>query len=420
MTLSQTAAHVHVHGEQRGRCTARVVARTHFWWFSDQHVGSRPENFTSVATGIYLEGGMTTASTPFEITAEGYAQKLFDSALGAFEVLSAYAGDRLGWYRSLATDGPASSVELAARTSTQERYCREWLEMQASFGTLTVDTATTADERRFTLPPGPAEVLTDEHSLAYLGALPRLIAAVGPQLESLLGAYRNGGGVSWAALGADAREAQAALNRPWFESRLAPALNSCEGLRAVLSSPDIRIADVGCGGGWSTIALAQAYPHAQVVGVDVDSPAIDMARAAANEAGLADRVSFKVAEGESLSEDDQFDAVFAFECLHDMPRPVEVLSSIRRSVRSGGLVVIMDEAVAENFSAPADEVDQVMYGFSLFVCLPDGLSSTPSAGTGTVMRPQVLTDYATRAGFSRVEVLPIEDFSFFRFYQLHG
>lgn len=83
-------------------------------------------------------------------------------------------------------------------------------------------------------------------------------------------------------------------------------------------------------------------------------------------------------------------------------------------------MVIMDEAVADAFSAPGDEVDQLMYGFSVFICLPDGLSSTPSAGTGTVMRRQVLTDYATRAGFSRVEVLPIEDFSFFRFYQLHG
>lgn len=363
---------------------------------------------------------MTTSSVSSDISADDYAQKLFASALGAFEILGAYAGDRLGWYQSLATDGPASAAELAARTSTQERYCREWLEMQASFGTLTADAATTADERRFTLPPGPAEVLTDEHSLAYLGALPRLIAAVGPQLDNLLQAYRNGGGVSWAALGDNAREAQAAFNRPWFESKLAPALNSCHGLRAVLTRADIRIVDVGCGGGWSTIALTQAYPQAQLVGVDVDPPTIDMARAAAIEAGVADRVTFQLAEGESLSEDDQFDAAFAFECLHDMPRPVEVLSSIRRSVRSGGPVVIMDEAVADNFSAPADEVDQIMYGFSLFVCLPDGLSSTPSAGTGTVMRRQVLTDYATRAGFSRVEVLPIEDFSFFRFYQLYG
>jgi hypothetical protein len=58
---------------------------------------------------------------------------------------------------------------------------------------------------------------------------------------------------------------------------------------------------------------------------------------------------------------------------------------------------------------------------STLICLPDGLSSTPSEGTGTVMRQSILTDYATRAGFASVEVLPIEDFAFFRFYRLrHG
>jgi SAM-dependent methyltransferase len=155
-----------------------------------------------------------------------------------------------------------------------------------------------------------------------------------------------------------------------------------------------------------------------VVGFDIDRPSIEMARAAAAEAGLAERVRFEVTAGESLSEPDTFDAAFAFECVHDMSRPVEVLASIRRSVRSQGVVIVMDEAVAEEFTAPGDELEQIMYGFSLFICLPDGLSSTPSAATGTVLRQSMLTGYALRAGFSGVEVLPIENFSFFRFYRL--
>ncbi|CAA9403912.1 MAG: hypothetical protein AVDCRST_MAG75-2313 [uncultured Propionibacteriaceae bacterium] len=360
---------------------------------------------------------MTTTSRPAVLTADDYSQKVFTAALGAFETLSLYAGDRLGWLRSLAADGPATAAELAARTVTNQRYCREWLEMQACFGNLVADAGTVSD-RRYTLPPGAAEALTDEHSLAFLGSLPRLVAAVGPHLEKLLNAYRTGGGVSWGELGADAREAQAALNRPWFESRLAPALDSCDSVRSILSRANVRIADVGCGAGWSTIALATAYPRAELVGYDIDPPSIDMARAAAAEAGVADRVTFRLASADTM-EEDRFDGVFAFECLHDMPRPVEVLGSIRRSVRPDGLVIIMDEAVAPEFSAPGDEVDQIMYGYSMFICLPDGLSSAPSAGTGTVMRQPVLDDYATRAGFSSVEVLPIEDFSFFRFYRLH-
>lgn len=350
-------------------------------------------------------------------TAERFADRMLASALGAFECLSVYVGDRLGWYRSLAADGPATPAELAERTGTHERYAREWLEQQAVVGILATDPAD--PHRRYSLPTGAAEVLTDEHSLAYLGPVPRLIAAPGGQLPALLSAFRHGGGVTWNDLGADGREAQADLNRPWFASPLADALSSVPDVHDLLARRGTRIADIGCGAGWSSIGLARAYPGATVEGFDVDAPSIDMARANAEAAGLSDRVSFHVADGATLAEDDTFDAAFAFECLHDMSNPVGVLASIRRAVRSGGLVVVMDEAVAEEFTAPGDDLERLMYGFSLFICLPDGMSSEPSAATGTVMRPATLAGYGRQAGFDRLEVLPIEDFGFFRFYRLH-
>ncbi|HEY6665548.1 MAG TPA: methyltransferase domain-containing protein [Propionibacteriaceae bacterium] len=363
---------------------------------------------------------MTT--TPEQIaswTAEQFADKVFKAALGTMETFNLYLGDRLGWLDALA-EAPATAAQLAERTSTQPRYAIEWLELMAVYGNLTVldDGGGDRLQRRYALPPGAAEVLTDRHSLNYLGALPQVYAAVSPHLDKLLEAYRNGGGVSWAELGDKARDSQAALNRPWFESALAPALASVPEINAVLQRPDARIADIGCGAGWSTIALARAYPSTAVFGVDVDEPSIQAAKANAEAAGVADRVHFTVAKGEGLGELAPFDAAFAFECVHDMPRPIEVLAAIRDAVRSDGLVVIMDEAVADDFVAPGDPVEQAMYGYSTLICLPDGLSSTPSEGTGTVMRRSILTDYATRAGFAAVEVLPIEDFAFFRFYRL--
>jgi SAM-dependent methyltransferase len=350
-------------------------------------------------------------------TAEQFADRLLSSMLGAYECLSVYVGDRLGWYRSLAADGPATSAELAERTGTHERYAREWLEQQAVAGILAAETGAAA--RRFSLPAGAAEVLTDEHSLAYLAPLPRLLAAPGGQLPALLRAFRQGGGVSWSDLGSDARESQADLNRPWFGKPLADALSSVVELDDLLARPGTRIADVGCGAGWSSIGLARAYPGATVEGFDVDGPSIEMARTNADAASLSDRVSFHVADGAALAADDTFDAAFAFECLHDMSNPVEVLASIRRAVRSHGLVVIMDEAVGEEFTAPGDDLERLMYGFSLFICLPDGMSSQPSAATGTVMRPTTLAAYGRQAGFDRLEILPIDDFGFFRFYRLH-
>ncbi len=363
---------------------------------------------------------MTTAAQSIASqTAEGFADKIFKAALGTMETFNLYLGDRLGWLDALA-EASATAAELAERTNTQPRYAIEWLEMMAVYGNLTVldDGGGNRLQRRYALPGGAAEALTDRHSLNYLGALPQMLAAVGVRLDELQQAYRSGGGVSWADLGDNARDSQAALNRPWFESALAPALASVPQIDSVLRTSGARIADIGCGAGWSTIALARAYPSATVFGVDVDEPSIRAANANAEEAGLADRARFTVAEGRALDELGPFDVAFAFECVHDMPRPVEVLAAIHGAVRPDGVVVIMDEAVAEDFTAPGDPVEQAMYGYSTLICLPDGLSATPSEGTGTVMRQSVLTDYATRAGFASVEVLPIEDFAFFRFYRL--
>jgi 2-polyprenyl-3-methyl-5-hydroxy-6-metoxy-1,4-benzoquinol methylase len=349
-------------------------------------------------------------------TADEFAGRLFASALGAADILAAYLGDRLGWYRSLAAEGPSTVAELAERTGTSARYAREWLEQQAVTGVLLVDESEPAG-RRFRLPPGPAEVLTDEKSLAYLAPLARMFASVGPSLPDLLDAYRTGDGVSWGQLGADARESQADMNRPWF-GELAGAFAGVDSIQSVLARPGARIADVGTGAGWSSISLALAYPELQIDGFDVDDPSLELARAHAAEAGVSDRVRFHNADGDGLSGFGLFDAAFAFECIHDMPRPVDVLAAMRVAVRDGGPVIVMDEAVAETFTAPGDDLERIMYAFSLFVCLPDSLSHRPSVATGTVMRPDTLRGYAQEAGFADLEILPIEDFSFFRFYSL--
>ncbi|WP_022892196.1 SAM-dependent methyltransferase [Agromyces subbeticus] len=348
-----------------------------------------------------------------------FADRIFASALGGIELLSIYLGDRLGWYRALADGEPLDASTLAARTGTHERYALEWLEQQAVSGILTVhDANVVASARRFALPPAHAEVLVDADSLSYLAPLGRFLAATAGQLPALLDAYRTGSGVSWAQLGDDAREAQGDINRPWFLRELARALAGVPTVNSVLSRAGARIADVGSGHGWSAIGIAQGYPGARVEGFDVDEPSIAAARGHAQAAGVADRVRFHHVAGEALPEEAVFDAVFVFEALHDMPRPVEVLEAIRRAVRPDGVVVIMDEAVAAGFAPDGDETERIMYGYSLLVCLPDSLSTPGSVGTGTVMRQSTLERYAREAGFAGIEELPIEGFASFRFTRL--
>jgi SAM-dependent methyltransferase len=344
---------------------------------------------------------------------------LLESALGAMDVFSLYLGEQLGYYRALHEGGPATSGELAERTSTHERYAREWLEQQATTGLLAVDkVAAAAGERRYSLPPGYEEVLVNPESELFVAPLGRFIAVSVGQAPALLDAYRTGGGVSWADFGDEARTAQSDFNRPFFVHSLVPGyISQVPGLDAALKRPGARVAEIGFGGGWAAIAMAKAYPDARVEGFEIDGPSVEMARANAAASGAAGQVTFHHQDAGDGSIDGQFDLVCAFECVHDMPDPVSVLRTMRRLAKPGGTVLVMDERVGEAFGNFGDFTERLFYGFSIAVCLPDGMSHQPSVGTGTVMRSATFERYALDAGFSAVDVLPLEH-DLFRFYEL--
>jgi SAM-dependent methyltransferase len=279
--------------------------------------------------------------------------------------------------------------------------------------------AAPAAARRYRLPAGHAEVLLDRDSLVYLAPMSRMVGALSRALPALLDAYRAGGGVPWAVFGDDGRQAQADMNRPLYLKVLGGEwLPAIPDLHARLQAdPPARVAEIGCGAGWASIAIARAYPKVLVDGYDVDEPSIALARANAAEAGVADRVRFHLVDAAELQRAGRYDLVTAFEMVHDLARPVEVLRAARGMLAEGGAMLIMDERVAERFTAPGDEVERFLYGGSVLCCLPAGLAETPSAGTGTVMRPDTLRRYATEAGFRDLEILPIEH-DFYRLYRL--
>jgi 2-polyprenyl-3-methyl-5-hydroxy-6-metoxy-1,4-benzoquinol methylase len=154
-----------------------------------------------------------------------------------------------------------------------------------------------------------------------------------------------------------------------------------------------------------------------VDGYDLDEPSIELARRNAEEAGVADKVDFHVRDASDPTLEGRYDLAAAFECVHDMGRPVEALASMRRMVGEEGAVIVADERVPDSFRAPGDDTDRLMYGWSVLFCLPTGLADEPSVGTGTVMRQRTLRRYADEAGYRGMEVLPIEN-DLWRFYRL--
>ncbi|HWM14780.1 MAG TPA: class I SAM-dependent methyltransferase, partial [Gaiellaceae bacterium] len=328
---------------------------------------------------------------------DALAERLFGAALGAYELMTVHLGDRLGLYRALREHGETTPVELAAATGTNERYAREWLEQQAVAGILEVDDVAAApDARRYRLPPAHAEVLVDRDSLAHLTPLARYSVSFAHVLPAVEEAFRRGGGVPWEEYGELGREAQGDANRPLFANLLGsewlPAITDVH--ERLLADPPARVADVACGAGWSSIAIASAYPMVTVDGYDLDESSVELARANLAGTGVEDRVSFHRRDAGDPELAGSYQLVTVFEAIHDMPRPVEVLRALGGLAADDGAVVVMDERVADVFTAPGDEVERLMYTYSVLCCLPVGLAETPSAGTGTVMRTDTLRRYA--------------------------
>jgi SAM-dependent methyltransferase len=364
---------------------------------------------------------MSTAAAPSaDPTPDAIAGRVFDAAVAAFDILSINLGDRLGLYRALKEEGPATPGELARRAGISERYAREWLEQQAATGILVVDDPSAdAAARRFRLPAGVAEALTDPESPYSVMPLARSLVACASVMPELLSAYRSGGGVPWASYGAGMVDAQGDFNRPWLLASL--------GTEYLPSIPDIdarlrgerpaRVADVACGVGWASIAVARAYPGVRVDGFDLDPVSIDRARANAAASGVADRVAFNVRDAADPAARGQYDLVLVVEALHDLSHPVEALCAIRTMLVPRGTAIIADEKTEDTFTAPAGDAERLYYGYSITCCLPAAMTDEDSAATGTVMRESTMRQYAREAGFSGVDVLDLPN-DFLRFYRL--
>ncbi|HEV2907408.1 MAG TPA: class I SAM-dependent methyltransferase [Actinomycetota bacterium] len=345
-------------------------------------------------------------------------ERLFRDSLGALELYTVYLGERLGFYRALAESDGVTSSDLADRTGTDERYAREWLEHHAASGILDVDDVKAEPLlRRYRLPAEHVPVLADPEDIRYEAYRGVDIVRAARPLPTLVEAFRTGDApppLPWEP------EGRAEFNRALYLNLLGsewlPAIAEVD--RRLRADPPARVADVACGTGWSSIAMAQGYPKIVVDGFDLDEDVIAAARLNSEKLGVGDRVSFSVMDAADPRLSGKYELVTIFEALHDMSRPVEALRAALGLLSEGGSVVVGDELVEDEFTAPASEREQYEYGWSVVSCLPGAMGDPHNAATGAVMRPSTLRAYARKAGFNEVEVFPITERSYFRFYRL--
>ena len=329
---------------------------------------------------------------------EEFAGKVSADQAAAYNAILVYLGDRLGLWRALAAAGSADADALAERTGIAPRYAQEWLAAQAANGYVTYDAGT----ETFAFAPEAAAVLAEEESPTSLMAGHELIAAVWAAVDKLAHVYATGEGLAWhehdPRLFSGVARFYATSYRNSLLSEWLPAV---DGLVEQLEA-GIRVLDVGCGLGVPTIMLAEAFPRSRFVGVDYHGESIRLARAAAEEAGVADRVHFEV--GDATSYDGPHDLVLFFDAVHDFGDPVGALAHARRTLAPGGRVVAIEPFAEDTLEANlANPLAPVFYVGSSALCVPHSLSEG-GAALGAQAGPAKLTAAFRDAGFASAHV----------------
>ena len=345
---------------------------------------------------------------------EKFQERLFTELNGAMSCLNIYIGHELGLFDVLSKSGPTTSQDFASGAQINERYAREWLSCLAAGEYLDYEPAT----GMFSLPEEHAEVLTRPDSpasaIGILGWIPSFSAV----LPRLMDAFRNGGGVPYGDYGIDMVLAQGLSTRPMFvNDYVSTWIAAMPDIESRLKSGG-RAVEVGCGVGWSAIALAKGFEGVRIDAVDPDGLSMVEARKNVVEAGVEDSITFHETIIEDAPISGPYDLVTAFECLHDLPYPVQALSRMRELAAPDGAVLIADEAVEDALEDNTNFMGHLFYNFSVLHCLPQAMVFKDSAATGTVITPSTVKRYAEEAGFSSVEQLPIENPQF-KFYRLN-
>lgn len=335
---------------------------------------------------------------------EQFVGRVLSDTSATLTTLLAAVGDRLGLFKELAANGPATSEALASRAGIKERYAREWLGGMATAGYVHYDPGT----RRFTLPPEHAPALAQEGGPFFFGGVHEMLPSLAAVLDQVTESFRNGGGVPQSAYDNHLWDGMERFTNAWFENLLIQ--------QWIPAMPDVHtklqqgavVADVGCGRGRAVIKLAQAFPNSRYVGYDVFQPSVDRAQANAKAAGVGDRVTFEQLDA-SAGIRQQYDVITTFDVVHDAVDPLQLLRAIRQSLQPDGVYVCLDINCSEKLEDNAGPLGAMFHGFSVFYCMTTSLAKG-GAGLGTVgfHEPKV-RDLCADAGFSSVRRLPLEN-----------
>ena len=356
------------------------------------------------------------AAVPDRQALVDFTRKVSGSITGGMNCALTLVGEQLGLYQALAEIGPADSTSLAGKTKLAERWVREWLYQQACIGQIAYDDAA---DKFYLTQEAKAVLATPEHP-AYLGGMFHSVVALFETVDGLPDCFRTGLGQSFDDKGEGCACGIERMSRKFQSRTLVPELlPRLDGIVEKLEA-GARVADVGCGGATSTVAMAKAFPNSEFIGYDISMHALNRARNNINGAGLHN-IRLHNAIDNPLPEDQSFDFITTFDVVHDSTHPAQLIHAIRQSLKNDGTWLCADiqgrPTFAENLKD--NPMATIAYSFSVMVCMSAGLSVPDGAGLGTLgFHEQKAREMASDAGFERFRTVPFEGDVFNAFYEI--
>jgi SAM-dependent methyltransferase len=339
----------------------------------------------------------TSAARIDEERAAAFADQLFGYYTGGFVTYMVDLGLRTGLLDA-AAEGPATSTELAQRAGLHERYVREWLGAVVTAGIVDYDPAT----KTYTLPAEHAICLTGDSEL-NVAPLSQVSSHLAKYIEPVADAFRDGGGVPYAAYRPEFTDVMDGLSRPTFDGILIDGIVPLARRLTDQLTAGIRVADIGCGTGHTTNLLAQAFPQSTFVGYDLAEDAIDRGRTEATQYGLPN-ATFEVLDVTRLPAEPPLGAAFAFDAIHDQTDPAGVLARVFDALAPGGVFVMFDIRASSHLeNNVGNPLAPLLYAVSTLHCMTVSLASG-GAGLGTVWGEELALEMLAAAGFVDLEV----------------
>jgi ubiquinone/menaquinone biosynthesis C-methylase UbiE len=328
---------------------------------------------------------------------EQFAGQVVTDISATFSGVMTNIGHKLGLYKAMAGAGEITALQLANKTNTHERYVKEWLNNQTAGSYVIYNEQTDS----YQLPDEHVPILADENSTVFLVPALEVAASLWADEDKIIDVFKSGKGIAWSEHNHRLFCGSEALFRPGYKAHLTESwIQSMTGVEDKLER-GIKVADVGCGHGASTIAMALKYPNSVFFGFDNHPESIETAQQRAIEAGVENNIQFIISDAKSYP-NHGYDLICFMDCLHDMGDPVGAAQYAKSVLNEEGTIMLVEPAAADSVNDNINPVSRLYYAASTAVCTPCSLSQEVGLALGAQAGQQRLSEVMNEAGFSSV------------------